>query len=314
MVLSGAGVGGGSLVYANTLYEPLDASYEDPQWSAITDWRQELAPYYRQAKAMLGVTKAPDDSPNDHVIKAIGERMGVEDTYRPTDIGVYLGSPGQTDPDPYFGGVGPDRTGCIRCGGCMVGCRHGAKNTLDRNYLYLAERGGAEVLPERQVTNVVPLDGGGYTVTSERPGARRGRKVRHHTTEQVIFSASVMGNLSLLAHLHETGALANMSPTLGQLVRTNSESIPGATARASSDVDYSQGVAISSSIYPNETTHIEGVRYPKGSNAMSLLATMLVPGVGKLPRQLRFLGQAARHPLAFARSLSARRWSERSVI
>ena len=157
LVLSGAGVGGGSLVYANTLYEPLEPFYADRQWADITDWRTELTPFYAQAKQMLGVTTAPDDSPNDDVIRAIGERMGVADTYRPTEVGVYLGEPGVTVPDPYFGGVGPDRTGCIRCGGCMVGCRHGAKNTLDRNYLYLAEQGGASVLPERLVTDVIPL-------------------------------------------------------------------------------------------------------------------------------------------------------------
>jgi choline dehydrogenase-like flavoprotein len=158
LVLSGAGVGGGSLVYANTLYEPLDGFYTDPQWQDITDWRRELAMFYDQSKRMLGATAAPDNSPNDAVIEEIGERMGVADTYRATDVGVYLAEPGRTDPDPYFGGAGPDRTGCIQCGACMIGCRHNAKNTLDRNYLYLAEQAGAVVHAEQRVVDLVALE------------------------------------------------------------------------------------------------------------------------------------------------------------
>lgn len=314
MVLSGAGVGGGSLVYANTLYEPLPSFYADRQWADITDWQAELGPYYDQAKRMLGVTTAPTDAPNDDVIREIGERMGCADTYRPTEVGVFLGAPGETVDDPYFGGVGPQRTGCIQCGGCMVGCQHGAKNSLDHNYLYLAESAGATVLPERLVTDVIPLDGGGYEIVSERPGPRRGRAVQRHSAEQVVFAAGVLGTVKLLADLKERGRLPRLSDRLGELVRTNSESIPGASAHQVGERDYSAGIAISSSIYPNDHTHIEGVRYPKGSNAMGLLATMLVDGGGKIPRQLRFLGTMARHPIRFLRSLSVRRWSERTVI
>jgi len=314
LVLSGAGVGGGSLVYANTLYEPLDAFYEDRQWVDIADWRAELGRYYDQAKRMLGVTPAPDDSPNDAVIREIGERMGVADTYRPTDVGVYFGKPGETEPDPYFGGAGPDRTGCVRCGACMVGCRHNAKNTLDRNYLYLAERGGAQVMAERQVVDVVPLDGGGYEIVSERPGPRRGRGVERLTSEQVVFSAGVLGTIRLLANLKEMGRLPNLSARLGQLVRTNSESIPGASTARVTDTDYSEGIAISSSIYPNDHTHIEGVRYSAGSNSMGLLTIMQVTGEGRIPRPVRFVLQTLRHPVRFLRSMSVRRWSERTVI
>ncbi len=314
LVLSGAGVGGGSLVYANTLYEPLDQFYADPQWAGITDWKAELASHYDQAKRMLGVTRASDDSPNDAVIRAVGERMGVGDTYRPTDVGVYFGRPGETVPDPYFGGAGPDRTGCIMCGACMVGCRHNAKNSLDYNYLHLAEAGGAVVLAERQVTDVIPLAGGGYEVVSEKPGAKWGRRVKRITTEQVVFSAGVLGTLGLLADMKERERLPNLSGRLGELVRTNSESIPGASTLRVTDTDYSRGIAISSSIYPNDHTHIEGVRYPKGSNAIGLLSTLLVPGEGRLPRPVRFFLQALRHPVRFVRSLSVRRWSERSVI
>lgn len=314
LVLSGAGVGGGSLVYASTLYEPLPGFYTDRQWVDITDWRAELAPFYDQAKRMLGAATAPADSPNDDVIRAIGERMGCADTYRPTEVGVHIGRRSETVPDPYFGGVGPDRTGCLQCGGCMVGCRHNAKNTLDRNYLYLAEHGGATVLAERQVTDVVPLDGGGYEIVSERPGPRRGRDVRRHTAEQVVFAAGVLGTVRLLADLKERGRLPQLSDRLGDLVRTNSESILGAGTRERTDRDYTTGVAISSSIYPNDHTHIEGVRYPKGSNSMGLLATLLVDGGGKVPRQLRYLGEIVRHPIRFLRSLSVRHWSERTVI
>lgn len=313
LVLSGAGVGGGSLVYANTLYEPLDGFYRDPQWREITDWRGELAPFYDQARRMLGATRAPDDSPNDAVIRQIGERMGVADSYRPTDVGVYLGRPGETDSDPYFGGAGPDRTGCIQCGGCMVGCRHGAKNTLDRNYLYLAENAGAEVFAEQRVVDLVALDGGGYEVHSRRPGVRSG-EVQRRTAEQVIFAAGVLGTVGLLADLGQRRRLVGLSPRLGELVRTNSESIVGANRVSVTDDDYSKGVAISSSVYPNEHTHIEGVRYPAGSNAMGLLSTILVGGEGRMPRPVRFVGRAMAHPIRFLRSLSIRRWSERSVI
>ncbi len=312
-VLSGAGVGGGSLVYANTLYEPLAGFYADRQWADITDWEAELAPHFDQAKRMLGSETAPAVSPNDDVMRGIGERMGCADTHRATEVSVYLGRPGRADPDPYFGGKGPERIGCIRCGGCMIGCRHGAKNTLDHNYLHLAEGAGAEILAERKVTDVIPLHGGGYEIVSERPGPRRGRHVQRHTAGQVVFAAGVLGTVRLLADLKERGRLPHLSDRLGDLVRTNSESIQGATARGYAR-DYSTGLAISSSIYPNEHTHIEGVRYPRGSNAMGLLQTVLVKGGGRVPRPLRFLAQVLRHPLRFLRSLSVRRWSERTVI
>ncbi len=313
MVLSGAGVGGGSLVYANTLYEPLGAFYDDRQWSGIADWRAELAPHYDLAKRMLGVTVAPDNSPNDAVIRALGERLGVADTYRATDVGVYIGKPGVTVADPYFGGVGPDRTGCNQCGGCMVGCRFGAKNTLDRNYLYLAEHAGATVFAETEVTDLIPLAEGGFELTTCRPGLRQ-RDTGRFTADQVVFSAGVLGTVRLLAGLKERGRLPHLSSRLGELVRTNSESILGASSSADDETDYSTGVAISSSIYPNEHTHIEGVRYPAGSNAMGLLATVLVDGGGRIPRQVRFVGEVLRHPVRFLKSLSVRKWSQKTVI
>lgn len=312
-VLAGAGVGGGSLVYANTLYEPFDPFYVDPQWGHITDWRDELAPFYDQAKRMLGVTEVAEDTPADEHMHQLAETLGVSDTYRRTPVGVWFGEPGERVADPYFGGEGPDRVGCIHCGACMVGCRHEAKNTLDRNYLYLAEKNGAVVHPDRQVVDLEPLTGGGWRVTTERPGAWFRKRRRIHTAERVVLSAGVLGTLKLLLRLRDEGRLPDLSPRLGDVVRTNSEAIVGASGR---DVrpELTEGVAITSSIHPDPTTHIEPVRYPPGSNAMGLLTTVLVDGGGAVPRQIRFLGTVLRHPVRFLRSLSVRRWSERSVI
>lgn len=312
LVLSGAGVGGGSLVYANTLYEPHDAFYSDNTWGAITGWEEELAPFFAQAKRMLGATPYPNTTPADLVLKDVAAHFGVEETYTPAPVGVYFGEAGETTPDPYFGGVGPERTGCVTCGGCMVGCRFNAKNTLDRNYLYLAERAGTVVHPETEVLDVAARKDGGYTVTTQRPGAWIRKRQRTFTADQVVFSAGALGTTRLLLRLQQ-GSLPALSEQLGQSVRTNSEALLGATAK-SRDVDYSQGVAITSSIHPEPQTHIEPVRYPPGSNAMGLLATILVDGGGRVPRQIRFLGEVVRHPIRFARSLSVHRWSERSVI
>jgi cholesterol oxidase len=313
LVLSGAGVGGGSLVYANTLYEPHDAFYQDPQWVGITDWKTELAPFYRLAERMLGVTDNPTHTPADEVALQIATRWKVEDTFRPTPVAVYFGEAGVEAPDPYFGGAGPARSGCVECGGCMVGCRHNAKNSLDRNYLYLAEQAGAEVHPEHEVVDLEPLPHGGYLITTERPGAWGDKRRRSFTAEQIIFCAGSLGTTKLLLKLAENGRLPRLSQRIGDVVRTNSEAVLGATAK-STDVDYSKGVAITSSFHPEPRTHIEPVRYSKGSNVMGLLATVLTDGGGRVPRQLRFLGNVVRHPIGFLRSLSVRRWAERSVI
>ncbi|MDJ0663761.1 MAG: GMC family oxidoreductase [Acidimicrobiia bacterium] len=312
LVLTGAGVGGGSLVYANTLYEPHDAFYEDRAWADITDWKSELAPFYDQARRMLGSTPYPTTTPADLVLQRVAAHFGAEDTYRPTPVGVYFGEAGTTVPDPYFGGAGPERTGCVTCGGCMVGCRFDAKNSLDRNYLYLAERAGASVHPDTEVVDVVPQRDGGYEVVTERPGAWIRKRRRTFRADHVVFSAGALGTTRLLLDLREL-SLPNLSNKVGWSVRTNSEALLGATAKRIGD-DYSTGVAITSSIQPEPETHMEPVRYPPGSNAMGLLATVLVDGGGRIPRQLRFLGQVVRHPITFARSLSVRRWSERTVI
>lgn len=312
LALSGAGVGGGSLGYANTLYEPHDAFFTDPQWADITDWRTELAPHYRMAKRMLGVTDAPADTPADQVMRAVAGRMGVADTFRPAPVGVFFGEPGVEVDDPYFGGAGPRRAGCVFNGRCMVGCRHNAKNSLDKNYLYLAEANGAEVRAQTEVIDLM-RSGDGWKVITQRPGPIRRRGKRMFTAEQVIFAAGALGTTRLLLSLAERNRLPNMSDQVGHLVRTNSEVLVGATADGT-NVDYSQGVAITSSIHPEPRTHIEPVRYPKGSSAIGLLGTVLTDGGPGLPRPLRYLYNVVRHPIRFLRSLSVYRWAERTVI
>jgi cholesterol oxidase len=314
LVMAGAGVGGGSLNYANTLYQPPAAFFRDPQWAGITDWQAELAPYYEQASRMLGVTTNPSTTPADVVVRQVAEQMGVGHTVVRTPVGVFFGEPGGTVPDPYFGGAGPERTGCTECGSCMTGCRVGAKNTLVKNYLYLAERAGAVVEPMTTATHVRPLPGGGWEVEAVRTGAwREKRTVRRWTCDEVVLAAGTYGTQRLLHAMRDDGTLPGLSPRLGHQTRTNSEAVLGARARKGT-VDYSQGVAITSSFHLDEHTHVEPVRYGRGSNAIGLLQTVLVDGGGRFPRWVKALGVIARNPAAFVRSLSVHRWSERTVI
>ncbi|WP_336707311.1 GMC family oxidoreductase [Oerskovia sp. USHLN155] len=336
LVLAGAGVGGGSLVYANTLYEPLDAFYSDPAWGHLTDWKAELAPYYDQARRMLGVVTYAGRTPADEAMSQVAREMGVAHTVTPAPVGVLFGEPGVRVPDPFFGGAGPERRGCLECGQCMTGCRHGAKNTLVKNYLHLAERGGARIHPLTTVTRIAPSPGGGYEVTSrrtDRPYARRTR----WTAQHVVLAAGAHGTQQLLHAQRDAGTLPDLSPRLGMLTRTNSEALLGATAdrpRPSGPPvpDYTRGVAITSSFHPDAHTHVEPVRYGHGSNAMALLQTVLVT-----PRGARGLRQGstepdgAAHPgpspspAGWLRELWAQRrrlpamldlrgWSERTVI
>jgi cholesterol oxidase len=314
LVMAGAGVGGGSLNYANTLYQPPPAFFQDPQWAGITDWQAELAPYYEQASRMLGVTTNPSTTPADEVVREVAEQMGVGATFTSTPVGVFYGEPGVTVPDPYFGGAGPERTGCTECGSCMTGCRVGGKNTLVKNYLYLAERAGAVVEPMATVTRISPRPGGGWEVEAVRTGAwREKRTVRRWTCDQVVLAAGTYGTQRLLHAMKDDGTLPGLSPRLGHQTRTNSEAVLAATGRKGA-VDYSRGVAITSSFHLDEHTHVEPVRYGRGSNAIGLLQTVLVDGGGRLPRWLKALGVIARNPAAFVRTLSVRNWSERTVI
>lgn len=317
LVLSGAGVGGGSLVYANTLYEPLPDFYTDPQWGDITDWRTELAPYYDQAKRMLGGTTYPLTTAADRAMRAVADRMGAGHTCHPTTVGVYLGRPGEPAPDPYFGGAGPDRTGCTHCGSCMTGCRVGAKNTLVKNYLWLAERAGARIYPLTTARAVVPApSGSGYLVQTVRTGGWTGRGRREFVAGQVVFAAGALGTQRLLHRMKATGRLPGLSDRLGALTRTNSESIMGAAvplrAARRRGLDFTHGVAITSSFHPEPRTHIEPVRYGPGSNAMGLLQSALSDGGPRRP--LRWLGTILRRPHVYGRLLSARDWSRRTII
>ncbi|HEX7740077.1 MAG TPA: GMC family oxidoreductase [Marmoricola sp.] len=319
LILAGAGVGGGSLVYANTLYEPLDAFYGDKSWAHITDWKTELAPYYDQAKRMLGVTLYPGMTPSDEVMKQVADEMGVGDTFHPTPVGVFFGGPEQAEgtavADPFFGGKGPERNTCLNCGECMTGCRHNAKNTLVKNYLYLAERNGAEVHPLTTVTRVRPIDGGGFRVDARWTKAKLSRRtaVKSFTAGQVVFAAAALGTQKLLHRLKAEGDLPELSDRLGELTRTNSESILGALAPDTS-VDYSQGVAITSSWHPDEVTHIEPVRYGKGSNAMAMMQTVLTDGDGPDPRWKAWVKEMWAKKREVVDLYDLKHWSERTVI
>jgi len=318
-VVSGSGVGGGSLGYANTLYVPPEDFFRDRQWADLADWQSELEPHYAEAQRMLGVTQVATDDPADELLREFGEHLGVGDTYQKTPVGIFFGEePGKTVPDPYFGGEGPARTGCTNCARCMVGCPHGAKNTLVKNYLWMAEKRGVEVMPDSTVTEIRPLgaeDGSdGYAVTSERPGLIRGRNRRTLTARGVVVAAGPLGTNKLLQRCRLNGTLPRISPRLGELVRTNSEMILAVTVPEDYADDLTKRVAISGSIYPDPHTHIETVSYGKEGDAISLLYTLLVGDGTRVTRPLKLLAQIARHPGRFAKTLWPRDWSRRTII
>ena len=309
-ILSGVGVGGGSLVYANTLLVPPDRAFDDPKWASLVDWKRVMPAFYATAKRMLGAVENPRFFAADDAVRDYAEKLGRAESFGPTTVGVYFGEPDRTAPDPYFDGEGPERTGCTFCGGCMIGCRVGAKNTLDRNYLYLAEKEGATILPERRVTRVEPMEGGGYRVTSERSTSlRKDRRV--HTARGVVFSAGVLGTVNLLLKCKEEGALPKLSERLGDFVRTNSEAILGVTTK---DRKMNEGVAIGSQIALDDHTHLEPVRYSTGSDALALITTPLTDGGAGAPRWARWLGTIARSPGQALSSLLPFGWAEKTVI
>ncbi|MFJ9148113.1 GMC family oxidoreductase N-terminal domain-containing protein [Streptomyces sp. NPDC102270] len=333
MVLAGAGVGGGSLNYANTLYVPPTPFFEDPQWRDITDWQEELKPYYDQARRMLGVRLNPKMTPSDVHLKAAAERMGVGDTFHMAPVGVFFGdgedaegkwkaAPGEQVDDPYFGGAGPSRKACIECGECMTGCRHGAKNTLNENYLYLAEKAGAVVHPLTTVVSVTDDSQGGYAIATLPTDDRRKAKGRTFKARKVVIAAGTYGTQTLLHRMKAGGQLPYLSDRLGELTRTNSEALVGAQtddrryrrATGAPKADFTRGVAITSSIHPDENTHIEPVRYGRGSNSMGSLSILQVPYAEGSSRVMAWLANAAKHPLLVLRSLSNRRWSEKTII
>ena len=328
MILAGAGVGGGSLNYANTLYVPPEAFFRDQQWGHITDWSSELAPHYETASAMLGVVENPCEGPVEQIWRDVAADMGVPETFRKVPAAVFFGEPGVEVDDPFFGGAGPRRTGCIECGNCMVGCRHGAKNTLRKNYLHLAESLGVVIEPLRTVTRlgVVPGSEGAATaygtggavhrVLHERTGPVHGKDVRVITARHVVVAAGTWGTQSLLHAMRDEGELPRVSERLGHLTRTNSEALLGAmTQHVHPEAGLSEGIAITASFHPDPHTHVENVRYGPGSNAMGLLSTLMVPGGSRLPRPVQFLLELAREPKALLTQFPmALRWSERSII
>jgi len=313
LVGSGAGVGGGSLVYANTLPTPRPAVFKRPEWPAGQDWEKALAPHYVTARRMLGAATNPRLTEADRVLRECAEEINKGGTFKPTDVAVFFGAPGELVRDPYFGGAGPARSGCVFCGGCMVGCRHNAKNTLDKNYLYLAEKLGAEIFPETRVDAIEQAPDGGYRLVTLRSTSvvPRARQLWHAPI--VVLAAGVLGTVDLLLRARENRTLPNLSPAVGRLVRTNSEAIVGATSR-NGNVDFTDGVAITSGIYPDEVTHIQPVRYPRGSDLIGLLSKPLTDGGSGLPRPLRFLINCVRRPDDFIRSIVPLGWARKSIL
>jgi cholesterol oxidase len=317
-IVSGSGVGGGSLGYANTLYRARPDFFTDPQWRGLAHWEEELRPHYDTAERMLGVADYEGMTPADELLREYGEEIGVGDTFKHTRVGIFFGEPGKEVPDPYFGGEGPPRSGCIRCGSCMVGCRYGAKNTLAKNYLWFAERLGVDVVPQRFVTQIRPLgapDGSnGYEVRTVHPGAWVRRRPRTFTARGVVVAAGALGTNKLLANCRHSGALPRLSGRLGHLVRTNSESIQAVTAPDDSR-DFARSIAITSSIYPDPDTHIEVVTYGRAGDAISRLFTAMTGAGTRMTRPLKWIGALLRHPLRAARlTFWPFGWSRRTVI
>ena len=313
LVLAGAGVGGGSLVYANTLYKPPASYFEDKQWKHITDWDAELTPWYDQASRMLGVAQNPYFSPSDKAMKEVADQMGVGHTFKLAPLGVYFGDgAGLKSKDPFFGGVGPDRSGCLQCGACMTGCRHNAKNTLPKNYLGLAEKAGAKVFPEHTAIKTEQLPDGSWKITARKSSAWFGGK-RSFTASHVVVAAGTYNTQKLLHKMKLDQVLPKISDQLGKLSRTNSEALTG-SIMPKGGTDFSKGSAITSSFFPDDHTHVEPVRYGKGSNFMGMLQTVMTDGVNIKDRRKQWLRQVITKPSLVLKIMDVRKWSERTVV
>ncbi|MDX1546913.1 MAG: GMC family oxidoreductase [Rhodothermales bacterium] len=313
-VLSGVGVGGGSLVYAATLPVPRADFFEAPAWAHLADWQRELAPHYATAQRMLGAVEHPLNTAPDKVLRAVAGDLGREEHFTRNPVGIYFGQPGETTPDPYFGGAGPARTACTFCGACMTGCRHGAKNSLDTNYLYLAERLGARIQADTEVTAVRPMPDGGYRVeaTERRGWLRRRRHV--FTADRVIFAGGVLGTTDLLLKMKEDPrGLPNLSDRLGQQIRTNSESLIGIVT-AQDEVDYSEGVAITSILHTDADSHVEPVRYGRGSGFFRLLTLPHGPGDTFFQRLAGMVRAVLRRPGQWFKTFFVWDFARRSFI
>lgn len=327
LVLAGAGVGGGSLNYACTLYRPRDAYFNNVQWNSITDWEKELTPYYDQAEKMMGVSVNPTLTPSDRVVKHVAEKAGRGETFRLTPVGVYFGDREEGSaapkgnpapvPDPFFGGIGPSRVPCTECGECMTGCRHNSKNTLVKNYLYLAEKAGASIQPLTTVTSIEQDSEGKWLVhtKSSKSGFIGKKNAKTFRADRLILSAGAWGTQNILQKARLDGKLPKLSDRIGHLTRTNSEAILGASARTiDPEADYSEGVAITSSFFPDDTTHIEPVRFGKGSNSMALLQMVQTDGSSRIPRLVQALWKIVTHPGEAKRLYQLDGWSQRTII
>lgn len=311
-VLHGVGVGGGSLVYANTLPVPKDPFFRAASWAHLADWKKELTPFYATARRMLGATPNPRWTRGDEVLAEIAKDIGRSEHHEPTDVAVFFGEPGRPVADPYFGGEGPSRTGCTHCGACMTGCRVGAKNTLDRNYLWLAERRGVTVVPESEVTAIRVRTEGGYRLDVQ-PSLRPGR-TRAVTADRVILAGGVMGTVPLLLAMKEDpDGLPGLSDRVGDFVRTNSEALFGVVSPDPKD-DFSEGVAITSILHTDEHSHIEPVRYASGSGFFRLLVAPHAPGPTALARVAGSLRLLARNPATWLRALSVADFAKQSQV
>ena len=308
--LSGVGVGGGSLIYAGVLQEPRDGFFDAPSWTHLGDWRRELEPHYATAKRMLGAATVPFNTYPDDVVARVARKLGREDEHSPTDVSVFFGEPGETVPDPFFDGEGPDRTGCIHCGGCMVGCRFNAKNTLDRNYLWLAEKQGLEIRADTEVTAVRRV-GDGYEVEA-RTGRRPFRRRRTFRAPRVILAGGVLGTVPLLLRMRQDrDGLPDLSPRVGHAVRTNSEVLMGVVAP---DREMADGVAITSILNTGDRSTLEPVRYPPGSGVLRVLMAPHAPGETLMRRLAAALRRVVRHPVRSLRTWLVRDWARRTMI
>jgi len=315
-ILSASGVGGGSLNFGNTLYIPPDEVFERPSLKRLGG-REAFAPYFDLARRMLGAVDNPTETPQDILMRETAAEIGREQTYRVTPVGVYFGKKGEPAPDPYFDGEGPDRLGCELCGECMTGCRRDAKNSLDKNYLYFARKMGTRIFAENKAVDILPLsdDGsGGYLVRTRKTTGlfRRARGLTFKAGE-VVLAAGTLGTNRLLLDMKRRGRLPGLSPHLGRFTRTNSETLLGVRSLDSS-ADFSKGVAITSSVHPDEVTHIEPVRFGSGHDAMSLIVAALTDGGGRLPRALRWIGRELRHPVRNLRLRAPSGWARQTII
>ncbi|MCP4442975.1 MAG: GMC family oxidoreductase [Aureispira sp.] len=313
-VVSGVGVGGGSLVYANTLPIPKEAFFKTGSWSDLADWEGELKPYYAIAKQMLGATPNPHLQRGDKALQELAKQIGKEEHFEPTEVAIYFGKPDETVPDPYFGGKGPERTGCTQCGACMIGCPNGSKNTLDKNYLYLAEGLGAKIKPESLVYDVVPHGKNGeegYTIKYKKSTKYFGKK-GSIKAKSVIFAGGVLGTVKLLLKL-KRNSLKNLSDQVGADVRTNSESLVGVTAYGR-DKSFSEGIAIGSILHTDEHSHLEPVRYSSGNGFWRIFMTPMVKGGNVFVRIARMFGDYFRHPIKNLKVFFTDDWSKRTQI